>query len=517
MSNELPAHADVLIVGAGSAGARLADLISVAPGTQVLVIEAGPDLRTAQTPRSVTGPNFTMAVGTGRFHWVELMARLTEDQQPSLYLQGRGLGGSSTINGQGAHRALPGDFDSWPSDGWPHWQWSDVLPAFMAIEDDAEFGAAPYHGTGGPIPVTRVASDRWGAVSLALSQSAMDLGHPYHADINAPDSTGLSPAAWTRRGERRVSANDAFLEPARHRPNLRVVCDAFVERLTLTGHTVTGARIRTPDGEFAIGASEVVLCAGAIQTPALLLRSGIGPAADLRALGIEVCLDLPGVGANLHDHPTALVTFPLAQSARAASAVVLVGHCTLRLSSGRTGCMADDLEIYPLDRGPLDRGVGGFMVSVMQPRSRGTVRLADREPMRASPVAKFRALSDPVDLSRLAGAVRYVSELVLRPVFGGVADGEPRAGEAYVSDLDDRQLRAWLLSSAVSHFHPVGSCKMGPPADPGSVVDTAGRVHGVAGLRIADASVIPEIPRSGTHLATLMLAERIGRHIELSL
>ena len=507
-----PAETDVLIVGAGSAGARLAESISAMESREVVVIEAGPDYRSAETPRAISGPNFAMAVGSGRYHWPELRAVISGRQEPQAYLQGRGVGGSSAINSQGATRAFPRDFSNWPRGDNPSWSWADVLPAFVAIEDDAEFGDDPYHGRGGPIPISRVAADQWGAVSLALRESAGLHGHPYRADCNAPDSTGLSPAAWTRRDSRRVSTNDAYLEVARKRHNMRILCHSLVERIVLDGDTATGVQIVTPAGRRVIRAHQILLCAGAMHSPALLLRSGIGPAGDLRALDIPVAVNLPGVGTNLHDHPMVWLTFPLAETARAPSPLVLAGHCALRFSSGHADGAHNDLEIYPLDRGPFNVSIGGFMVSVMHPHARGILRLASADPAKA-PAVRLRALSHPADLARMAAAVRHTVELMRGPAFATVASGQPQADGLPLASLDQETLSAWLLASVTAYFHPVGTCRMGNPADPASVVDAAGRVHGVQGLRVADASVIPEIPGAGTHLTTVMLAERIGRQM----
>lgn len=500
---------DVVVVGAGSAGAPLAALLSADTTRRVLLVEAGEDYRSAKTPEAIRGPNFAMALGLGKYHWPELYARLTDRQPAGLYLSGRGVGGSSAINGQGAVRGLPVDFDRWALGGCAGWSWREVLPTFVRLEHDYDFGDRPFHGTGGPVPVSRDQEGAWGAVSSALRDAAAAAGHPWTDDLNSPESTGVSPIPWNRVGGARVSTNDAYLEPARGRANLTVRAQAQVGRLLFSGTRLTGLQLDSAEDQLAVEAGEVILCAGAIHSPAILMRSGVGPAEELRRLGIEVVADSPSVGRGLQDHPMAWLTFPLAPAATASSPNVLPSNCVLRFSLDGDGGRPNEMEIMPLDRAPMDASVGGFMIALMRPSSAGTVRLVSPEP-HVEPAVEFNMLSEAEDVSRLREAVRYAVTLARSSALAGVMGAGLRLPSGQdPGELDDAALGLWLKENCVPHFHAAGTCHMGGPGDAEAVVDTEGRVLGVEGLRVVDASIMPDLPTAPTHLTTVMIAEHI--------
>lgn len=500
---------DVIIVGAGSAGAPLAALLSADPSRRVLLVEAGEDYRSAETPEAIRGPNFAMALGLGRYHWLDLQARLTDWQPPGLYLSGRGVGGSSAINGQGAVRGLPLDFDRWARDGCDGWSWQDVLPTFVRLEHDYDFGDQPFHGTAGPIPVSRDREVKWGAVSQTLSEVAAEMGHPLCADLNAPDSTGVSPIPWNRLNGARVSTNDAYLEPARGRTNLSIKANTQVEKLLFSGSRVTGVQLNSAAGQLALEAGEVILCAGAIHSPAILLRSGVGPAEEMRQLGVKVIADLPGVGRKLQDHPMVWLTFPLAPGARASSPDMLPGNCVLRFSLAEDGEQSNEIEVMPLDRTPMDVALGGFMIALMRPSSLGSVRLTSPDPS-IEPAVEFHMLAEPDDVFRLRQATRYVATLARSPALARIMDaGLCLPSGQRLEETNDEALDQWLRENCVPHFHAAGTCHMGAPDDSDAVVDTEGRVLGVEGLRVVDASIMPDLPSAPTHLTTVMLAEHV--------
>jgi 5-(hydroxymethyl)furfural/furfural oxidase len=480
---------DVVIVGAGSAGAAMAARVSEDNACRVLLVEAGADYCSADTPPAISGPNFTRALGLRGFHWRDLKAVLTDRQSPRSYPCGRGVGGSSAINGQLAVRALPSDFS-----GWFGWSWEEALAAFIGLEDDLDYGSAPYHGRGGPLPISRVASKDWGAVSEALWNS----GLTRHPDLNAPDSTGLSPIAWNRREGRRASVKDAYLEPARNRANLTISANTLAARVVFYGSRVAGVEVVTAGGVRLVEADCVIVCAGALYTPALLLRSGLGPADEVRALGIDVIADLLGVGQNLYDHPSAWFSFPLRQEARTRSVDVLPGYSILRFSSGLA---PNDVQILPLDR-TFTTTSGGLMVSVMRPFSRGTVRLRDRHPT-TDPIVEFRLLTDSRDLARLRDGFRYCLSLMETAPFTSITEGICQPG--------DEHLDEWLLTHCDGNSHAGGTCRMGPPGDPQTVVDATGRVLGVDGLRVVDASIVPEPVSAPPQLSVIMIAERLSQ------
>ncbi len=500
----------MVVVGGGSAGAAVAARLSADPSRRVALLEAGPDYRAEDTPSPVRGGNFLRAIGLSHLRWPTVTARLTDVQEPKAYLCGRGVGGSSVINGQSAVRGLPGDFDRWAAGGCVGWSWTDVAPAFRDIEDDLDFGTEPYHGTGGPVPVSRTVQSLWGASSHAFAAAAAGLGHPHGADINAPGSTGVSPVAWNRRGDARVSTKDAYIEPARDRTNLEIVPDALALRARFRGSRFVGVDVATADGLTTVAADHGVVCAGAIHSPAFLLRSGVGPGDELRALDIPVVADRPGVGRNLQDHPTTWLMFPLAAQARLPHADALPGHCALRFSSRLPGGSTDDLQLYACDYAGPASSIGGMMVALLDPASTGRVSLRSPDP-EVEPEVAFGMLADRADVDRLAAGLREAVRVLAQEAFASVLDGPARLPTGLrTEDVPDGDLPELLRATCFSYNHATGTCRMGAPTEPDSVVDERGRVLGVEGLSVADASVMPRIVRAPTHLTTVMLAERIA-------
>lgn len=329
---------DLLVVGAGSAGAALAAR-SARKGKRVLLLEAGPDFRSAELPEVWRLPNPLRALadpaaGAHLLHQ-GLLARRTQAQEPGPYLQGRGVGGCSTVNGQIAIRPPMADFADWSAAGCAGWAPEDVLPYFARLEDDAEFGDAPGHGRGGPIPIHRTPRERWGAVDAALCAAALDAGFGWAPDVNAPGAAGVSPYPINSRAGRRVSTADGYLEPARGLATLTVLGGATVDRVLFAGGSggsgvparagragrsarrAVGVRYVRDGAPAEAFADRVVLSAGAVHSPAVLQRSGFGPAGRLRALGVEVAEDLP-VGQGLQDHPLSILGLPLTAEAAAA-------------------------------------------------------------------------------------------------------------------------------------------------------------------------------------------------------
>jgi choline dehydrogenase-like flavoprotein len=468
-------QSDVVIVGAGSAGCLLAGRLSEDPDRAVLLLEAGPD-RDDASEAAIAGPDFFAAKAAPGRTWPSLTAVRTPGQGPQPYSRGRGTGGSSAVNGMLAIRGIPADYDRWAAMGAGGWSWEQVQPVFDRLAAQIPLRPPP---------------EPWPVLDGALRRAAAGLGHPWAPDYDEPGVEGVSPAKLTWDGRRRASAAEVFLEPARGRGNLELRPHALVDRVLLDGRRAVGVRLAS--GE-EVEAGEVVVAAGAIHSPAVLLRSGIQRA---------------GMGRGLKDHPSVVATLRLQPEAAGQPGSFPFGSI-LRWSSGREPA---DLQLVPLAHlGPeAPPGLGAVMVALMQVRSSGTVTLRSADPA-DDPAVDLGMLTDEHDLERLARGVRHLVTLLRHPAMASVAASMVMGVDGTEPDalLEPGAAEAWLPANLGDYVHACGTCRMGRADDELAVCDPAGRVHGYDGLRVVDASLFPDLPRANTHLPVLMVAERLA-------
>jgi 5-(hydroxymethyl)furfural/furfural oxidase len=558
---------DTIIVGGGSAGSVLAHRLSARSANKVLLLEAGQDTPPGHEPPEIRDSYSGTAYFDPRFHWTELKVTTQivshnnpQADRPPLrkYEQARVLGGGSSINGQLANRGAPTDYDEWEARGAAGWGWKDVLPYFRKVERDLDFDG-PFHGKDGRIPVRRIPQAHWTKHAQAVAEACKLAGYPFLPDQNGEFVEGYFPVTHSNAAEQRVSAAMGYLDSeTRKRANLTISTDTQVKELLFEGTRCVGVKAQVDGREQEFRGREVVLSCGAIHSPAHLLRAGIGPVGHLREMGIPVLMGLAGVGQRLMDHPSIALSSFIRSGARMNGHTRRHVQVGLRYSSGLAGVPKGDMFVAVLSKSAwhaVGAQIGSLLAFVNKTYSEtGQVKLASRDP-KAEPIVEFNLLSDRRDLDRLMSGFRKMAGLqmsaplravtdvpfpasysdrvrkigvvntknkVLTAIAAALMDG-PAALRRYMIDTfvvegftfdqvmsDDEALEAFVRKAAIGVWHASCSCRMGAADDPMAVVDTQGRVKGIQGLRVVDASIFPVVPCANTNFPTLMTAEKIA-------
>ena len=558
---------DYVIVGGGSSGCVLANRLSARLSNRVALIEAGPDTPPHNVPETILSEGYLPDYFEPFRYWTDLKvyrdpvgnksrAEIERGLTPVRYEQPRVMGGGSSVNAQVAVRGLPSDYDEWEKLGASGWSWNDCLPYFRKLERDHDFGG-PYHGTTGPISISRILPELWSKFALDFRDTLVSFGIKYHDDAHSHFDDGCFPFPRNNLLGRRVSTAIAYLDNiTRRRSNLDIFAQSEVEAIEFEGRQATGICFSREGVKQRIASRNIILCAGAIHSPALLLRAGIGPGAHLSEIGIPILVDRPGIGANLQDHPLVGIGIHLKPAGRLDEVIKSPFTLFARFSSGMDGCPPQDMKLSLSSR--LDPSAIGHQFAVVRygpdkAYSKGRILLRTAN-FRDEPIVAFNLLSDQRDIARMIEGTKFVYRLLgdsmitknSYSIFAGAYTNWIRwlsstswynrmAGRMGASILDyselfrniifrtlfsrysihhmmndDLAIEAWIRETVLGNWHACGSLRMGAAHDRLACTDPQGRVYGVDGLRIADASIMPSIPCANTNISTIMLAEKIS-------
>ena len=502
---------DVIVVGGGSAGSVVAARMAEDPDTTVLLLEAGtdyPDL--ANLPEDIQNGHTRTAEDERSEHNWALRGTITEEQGEIHVAQGKVIGGGGSINGQVFLRGIPQDFDDWASWGNEEWSYTKVLPYFRKAETDLDI-KDDFHGTDGPLPISRKVGETWPVIQSAFHTACLQNGFDTTDDMNGVEPTGVGVVPMNNQKGVRMSTAITHLAPMRHHLNLTIRGNVFARKILIENRQVTGVEVESGGEVFTVGSNKVVLSAGALKSPHILMLSGIGPKDQLDEYGIDVLQNTPGVGANLRNHPISPISFKVKEGIKLqpdASGVRIALRYTANGSDDSNDMMMTTSSLFsPFTGDMLPDRIGRISCVIELPAGAGFVRLNSADPA-VQPKFDYRYFSHPEDMRRMRDGIRLAVKMLETDAYKDVSDGCMNPAEGILTD--DDALDLWIRQTVGSARHVSGTCKIGPDSDPMAVVDQQCRVKGFQGLWIADSSVMPQVPRANANATAIMIGERVA-------
>ena len=502
---------DVIVVGGGSAGSVVAARMAEDPDTTVLLLEAGtdyPDL--ASLPEDIQNGHTRTAEDERSEHNWALRGTITEEQGEIHVAQGKVIGGGGSINGQVFLRGIPQDFDDWASWGNEEWSYTKVLPYFRKAETDLDI-KDDFHGTDGPLPISRKVGETWPVIQSAFHTACLQNGFDTTDDMNGVEPTGVGVVPMNNQKGVRMSTAITHLAPMRHHLNLTIRGNVFARKILIENRQVTGVEVESGGEVFTVESNKVVISAGALKSPHILMLSGIGPKDQLDEYGIDVLQDTPGVGANLRNHPISPISFRVKEGIKLqpdASGVRIALRYTAKGSNDSNDMMMTTSSLFsPFTGEMLPDRIGRISSVIELPAGAGFVRLNSADPA-VQPKFDYRYFSHPEDMRRMRDGIRLAVKMLETDAYKDVSDGRVTPTEEILTD--DDALDLWIRQTVGSARHVSGTCKIGPDSDPMAVVDQQCRVKGFQGLWIADSSVMPQVPRANANATAIMIGERVA-------